>query len=1024
MNPSFGSMPMGVGLPGGPSPSQTGAGVAALGAPSLPSGGGQQQQQQLIVPTGQQQGPPPPQQGLPSGQVAAQAVPPPTGAPGPILGGQQVPTQGAGVPPAGAPPGQVSGVAAPVVRMAGGPGPGGPLSGPPPTPPSAAFPPAMRPFAPPPMMPNFMSAPPVPMPPQQQQQQPQQQMMPPGVLGTSPAGMPPRYSAPPFNSMAARPSAFAPRPPLGPPPPVTMSAMSLARPPGNGLRPIPPVLKPPPGMSLTELAAKGVGQLTAPPEKPHTTVYVGKIAPTIEDDFLRALLELCGDIKSWKRAQDPTTGSPKGFGFCEFESAEGVLRALRILNKYNLEGQELVLNVNQATREYLERYVAKKKEREKFLQQQAAEMEKDEELAPGVESIETPKPPPLFSKDDGPEKDSGGEEDAKKFGLVSAADIQGDELATQKMNSMLEERSRLRPLPPPPPLPTSADGLNKSVDTSSKSRDGDVSADATKSDDPSGKNDDDTTSDHRASGDNERSESTSADKGGRRSERDRERYREREIEREKERELERYERERERERSRREREREMKVREAERLYEERERDWEAREREKERQRLHDREREKDRGRDRRKEIQEQEEESDDDDWKKSRYRGSLLEEKRKRRLREREEDIADREREELEILSKRQKICESPIEKESDVEEDDEMDVEDEETNEVLSRKIIPTTDSVSFASVSDAEEEHPQKILNSNGTHNPRRETEVVGAVVSSEADPKASPAPRKLGFGIMGSGRRATGLSVFHQEDEEEKTEDRRLRPLVPIDYSAEEIEAVATPNPPRASSPQVASNLAAAAEFARSLSGFAGSNVTFKEDRKEDGDRDRGRRKRDRHDERDSSRKEKTRDRDRDREREREREDRDRDREKDRERKDSDKEREKDHVTEKIKVSEPKKVLNAKELIDTIPKTKEELFAYPVDWEIYDQHDLHERMRPWISKKITEFLGEEETTLVDFIVTNTCKHVTAASMLDLLESILDDEAELFVLKMWRMLIFEIRRIETGLASSKSKS
>lgn len=47
----------------------------------------------------------------------------------------------------------------------------------------------------------------------------------------------------------------------------------------------------------------------------------------------------------------------------------------------------------------------------------------------------------------------------------------------------------------------------------------------------------------------------------------------------------------------------------------------------------------------------------------------------------------------------------------------------------------------------------------------------------------------------------------------------------------------------------------------------------------------------------------------------------------------------------------------------------------------------------------------------TLVDFIVSNTCKHVPAASMLELLESILDDEAEMFVLKMWRMLIFKIR-------------
>jgi hypothetical protein len=55
---------------------------------------------------------------------------------------------------------------------------------------------------------------------------------------------------------------------------------------------MPPVLKPPPGMMLNEFASKGVGQIAAPPEKPHTTVYVGKIAPTIEDEFLRAILEV------------------------------------------------------------------------------------------------------------------------------------------------------------------------------------------------------------------------------------------------------------------------------------------------------------------------------------------------------------------------------------------------------------------------------------------------------------------------------------------------------------------------------------------------------------------------------------------------------------------------------------------------------------------------------------------------------------------------------------------------------------
>ncbi|KAI4311071.1 hypothetical protein MLD38_036005 [Melastoma candidum] len=73
----------------------------------------------------------------------------------------------------------------------------------------------------------------------------------------------------------------------------------------------------------------------------------------------------------------------------------------------------------------------------------------------------------------------------------------------------------------------------------------------------------------------------------------------------------------------------------------------------------------------------------------------------------------------------------------------------------------------------------------------------------------------------------------------------------------------------------------------------------------------------------------------------------------------------------------------------------------------------------MRPWISKKIMEFLGEEETSLVDFIVSSTQEHVKAAEMLETLESILDEEAEMFVLKMWRMLIYEIKKIETGLHS-----
>jgi len=72
----------------------------------------------------------------------------------------------------------------------------------------------------------------------------------------------------------------------------------------------------------------------------------------------------------------------------------------------------------------------------------------------------------------------------------------------------------------------------------------------------------------------------------------------------------------------------------------------------------------------------------------------------------------------------------------------------------------------------------------------------------------------------------------------------------------------------------------------------------------------------------------------------------------------------------------------------------------------------------MRPWILKKIKEFLGEEENTMTDYIVSCTQEHMKASQMLERLRVILDEEAEMFVLKMWRMLIFEIKKVETGLA------
>jgi hypothetical protein len=85
-------------------------------------------------------------------------------------------------------------------------------------------------------------------------------------------------------------------------------------------------------------------------------VYVGKIAPTLDDEIVSKLLKACGGVKSWKRQEDPETKELKGFGFCEFEDAEGVLRGIRLLNGLKMDGQELLLKGNTATQKYIAEY--------------------------------------------------------------------------------------------------------------------------------------------------------------------------------------------------------------------------------------------------------------------------------------------------------------------------------------------------------------------------------------------------------------------------------------------------------------------------------------------------------------------------------------------------------------------------------------------------------------------------------------------------------------------------------------------
>lgn len=101
--------------------------------------------------------------------------------------------------------------------------------------------------------------------------------------------------------------------------------------------------------------------------------------------------------------------------------------------------------------------------------------------------------------------------------------------------------------------------------------------------------------------------------------------------------------------------------------------------------------------------------------------------------------------------------------------------------------------------------------------------------------------------------------------------------------------------------------------------------------------------------------------------------------------------------------------------RKLIQQVPTGKAQAFAFEIDWDVVHSNGIIEKkLRPWVRKKVTEFLGAEEQGMIEFIMRKVSSHTPPATILAELEGFIDDEAENFTLKMWRMLIFEVLRVK----------
>ncbi|GJJ12950.1 hypothetical protein Clacol_007197 [Clathrus columnatus] len=103
-------------------------------------------------------------------------------------------------------------------------------------------------------------------------------------------------------------------------------------------------------------------------------------------------------------------------------------------------------------------------------------------------------------------------------------------------------------------------------------------------------------------------------------------------------------------------------------------------------------------------------------------------------------------------------------------------------------------------------------------------------------------------------------------------------------------------------------------------------------------------------------------------------------------------------------------------------SIPSDKETLWKVKVRWDAVNESLVDRKFEPIIKRKMTRYLGElEDDDLVMFVMEHLKDRKSAHKLVDELAQVLEEDAEPFVIDIWRQVTFESVAYGEGLDSGK---